>query len=320
MKIQSGIIFGVLLSLFLVFAGLNNAEARRFGGGGNFGGRSSYSAPYQRSAQPTRSANQQQQADRQSPAANPGFSKRSGLMGMLGGLALGGLLGSMFMGGGFHGINFMDILVFGGIAFLLFKFLAARNASAQRPSFGRPSGSTYQDTSYNYQAQDQTPQNNPAGFNTDILFNKDKKEPNFSNQSIEQDSDFNSALVIPKGFDEKSFLNGAKIAYKALQKAWDERDLAEIRGLTTDKVFAEIQEQINASSEENHTDILKVEAELLEVREIGNEIEAVVLFDSIMREERDAQAGQVREVWTFVKPSNPAQTKWLLDGIQQLAD
>jgi predicted lipid-binding transport protein (Tim44 family) len=319
MKIQSGIIFGVLLSLFLVFAGLNNAEAKRFGGGGNFGGRSAYSAPYQRSAQPTRPANQQQ-AGNQAPAANPAFSKRSGLMGMLGGLALGGLLGSMFMGGGFHGINFMDILVFGGIAFLLFKFLAARNASAQRPSFGRPTGSTYQDSTYNYQAQDQAPQNNPAGFNTDILFDKNKKEAILSNPSLEQDANFDSAIVIPKDFDEKNFLNGAKIAYKALQKAWDERDLAEIRGLTTDKVFAEIQDQINASSEENRTDVLKVEAELLEVREIGNEIEAVVLFDSIMREESDAQAGQVREVWTFVKPSNPSQTKWLLDGIQQLAE
>lgn len=316
MKIQSGLLFGALLSLFLVFAGLNDAEARRFGGGGNFGGRSSYSVPYQRSAQPTRPANQQQ-AGNQTPAANPAFKNRSGLMGLLGGLALGGLLGSLFMGGGFHGINFMDILVFGGIAFLLFKFLAARNASAQRPSYGQPNGSTYQDSPYNYQGQDQTTQNNSAGFNTDILFNKDKKGSSFSNPNFEQDADFNSSLVVPKGFDEKSFLNGAKIAYKALQKAWDTRDLAEIRGLTTDKVFAEIQDQLNASNEENHTDVLKVEAELLEVREIGNEIEAVVLFDTIMREERDAQAGQVREVWHFVKPNSPSVTKWLLDGIQR---
>lgn len=319
MKTRTGIIFSVLLTLFLVFAGITNAEARRFGGGGNFGGRSAYSAPYQRSAQPTRSADQQQQAGRQTPTSNPALPNRSGLMGMLGGLALGGLLGSMFMGGGFHGINFMDIVVFGAIAFLLFKFLAARNASTQRPSYGQPTGNTSQDPSYHYQAQDQATQKRPAGFDTDILFDKSKKEAPVSSQSFEQDEDFNPA-VIPAGFDQKGFLNGAKIAYTALQRAWDERDLAEIRGLTTDKVFAEIQDQLKASSEENHTDVLKVEAELLEAREIGNEIEAVVLFDVIMREERDAQAGQVREVWTFVKPNNPAQTKWLLDGIQQLAD
>jgi hypothetical protein len=38
MKIQTGILFSALLSLFLVFAGLNDAEARRFGGGSSFGG------------------------------------------------------------------------------------------------------------------------------------------------------------------------------------------------------------------------------------------------------------------------------------------
>ncbi len=323
MKIQTGILFSALLSLFLVFAGLNDAEARRFGGGSSFGGRSSYSAPYQRSAAPTRSATQQQ-AGKQSPAAaRPSWANR-GLMGMLGGLAIGGLLGSMFMGGGFHGLNFMDMLVFGGIAFFLYRMFAARKASAQQPIFGQTSGrsthDSYQDKSSSYQQHpDPSAQNSSTGFNTDILFDKNKKSAELSDQSVQQDAGFNT-YVIPAGFDEQGFLAGAKIAYKNLQKAWDERDLAEIRGLTTDKVFAEIQDQINASTEENHTDILKLEAEILEVREIGNEIEAVVLFDTVMREDREAQAGQVREVWHFVKPNNPKQTKWLLDGIQQLAD
>lgn len=323
MKIQTGVIFTVLLSLFLTFAGLSDAQARRFGGGSSFGGRSSYSAPYQRSAAPTRSATQQQ-AGKQSPAAaRPSWANR-GLMGMLGGLAIGGLLGSMFMGGGFHGLNFMDMLVFGGIAFFLYRMFAARKAaSAQRPVFrhsGRTSNDSYQDTTSNYQQHpDQSTQNSSTGFNTDILFDKNKKSADLSDQSVQQDAGFNT-YVMPEGFDEQGFLAGAKIAYKNLQKAWDERDLAEIRGLTTDKVFAEIQDQINASTEENHTDILKLEAEILEVREIGNEIEAVVLFDTVMREDREAQAGQVREVWHFVKPSNPSQTKWLLDGIQQLAE
>lgn len=324
MKIQTGIIFTVLLTLFLTFAGLSDAQARRFGGGSSFGGRSSYSAPYQRSAaQPTRPSNQQQ-AGNPSQTAKPGWANRGGLMGMLGGLALGGLLGSMFMGGGFHGLNFLDMLIFGGIAFFLYRMFAARAGSAKRPAYGQTSGrssnDSYQDTTSSYQQHpDQSAQNSPSGFNTDILFDKNKKTADLSDHIIQQDADFNTS-VIPDGFDEQGFLTGAKIAYKNLQKAWDERDLADIRGLTTDKVFAEIQDQINASTEDNHTEILKLEAELLEVREIGNEIEAVVLFDTIMREDRDEQAGQVREVWHFVKPKSANQTKWLLDGIQQLAE
>ena len=70
MNTKSGILFSALLSLFLVFAGLDNAEAKRFGGGGNFGGRSSYSAPYQRSAQPQRQA-QQQQAGQAKSSSEP---------------------------------------------------------------------------------------------------------------------------------------------------------------------------------------------------------------------------------------------------------
>ena len=60
--------------------------------------------------------------------------------------------------------------------------------------------------------------------------------------------------------------------------------------------------------------------ELLEVREIGSELEATVLFDSIMREDINAQTEQVREIWHFVKPKSNLQSKWLLDGIQQLED
>ena len=142
---------------------------------------------------------------------------------MLGGLAIGGLLGSMFMGGGFHGLNFMDMLVFGGIAFLLYRMFAARRTSAQRPVFGQPSArsshDSYQDPASSY--PNQSAQNSSAGFNTDILFDKNKNAADLSDQSVQQDADFNTA-VIPAGFDTQGFLAGAKIAYKALQKAWDD--------------------------------------------------------------------------------------------------
>ena len=192
---------------------------------------------------------------------------------------------------------------------MLYKLFAAKAGTAQRPAYNR--------TANNYE-ESQPIQSNPAGFNTDVLFNKDKK-PSVG-QTFQQDAGFNETIVVPQGFDQQAFLSGAKIAFTTLQKAWDDRDLAEIRGLSTDKVFAEIQEQLKASATENHTDILKLDAELLEVREIGSELEAVVLFDAIMREDINAQAEQVREVWHFVKPKISIQPKWLLDGIQQLED
>jgi len=309
MNKYTSIVAFCLIALSLTLGGMSDADAKRFGGGSSFGGRSSYSTPYKRSATPpARSANQQQSAA-QNQAARQGMANRGGLMGMLGGLALGGLLGSLFFGGAFENINFMDILVFGGIAFLLYKLFAAKTGAAQRPAYNRMA---------NDYEQSQPIQSNPAGFNTDVLFNKDKKQT--AGQHFQQDAEFNETVAVPEAFDQQAFLSGAKIAYTTLQKAWDDRDLAEIRGLATDKVFAEIQDQLKASATENHTDILKLDAELLEVREIGSDLEAVVLFDAIMREDVNAQAEQIREVWHFVKPKISILPKWLLDGIQQLED
>ncbi|WP_036253307.1 Tim44 domain-containing protein [Methylobacter sp. BBA5.1] len=312
MNRYTGVIATLLIGLSLSLGGISDAEAKRFGGGSSFGGRSSFSQPYKRAvAPPARSSNQQQQqqAAQQNQTARPGTANRGGLMGMLGGLALGGLLGSLLAGGAFQGINLIDILVLGGLVFLLYKLFAARKTGTRPQS---PNG--YDDSAAAYTPQSGS--SNPAGFDTDILFNKDKPGA----EPASQDAYFGQDIAVPAGFDTPAFLAGAKTAFKALQKAWDERDLAEIRGLTTDKVFAEIQDQLKASREENRTDVLKLEAELLEVREIGTELQAVVLFDAIMRENDNVHADQVREVWHFVKPKNSIQPTWYLDGIQQLED
>ena len=309
MNKYTSIITLFLIALSINLSAVSEADAKRFGGGSSFGGRSSYSAPYNRSAiPPTRSANQQQ-ATTQNQTTRQGMANRGGLMGMLGGLALGGLLGSLFFGGVFENFNFMDILVFGGIAFLLYKLFAAKTNANQRTAYHR-STTPYQEPE-NYD-------NKPAGFNTDILFKKSNNPSSEQNPQINTDA--NGNIAIPAGFDQQAFLSGAKIAFTLLQKAWDNRDLAEIRGLSTDKVFAEIQAQIKASTSENHTDILKLEAELLEVREMGSDLEATVFFDSIMREDINAQTEQIKEIWHFVKPKNSLQPKWLLNGIQQLED
>lgn len=310
---------GILATLFiataLMLGSVHEAQAKRMGGGKSFGSRPSYSAPYQRSttpgpsSQPTRSASQQQAAN-QNQTARQSWANRGGLMGMLGGLALGGLLGSLFFGGAFENFNFMDILVFAGIAYLLYRLFAAKKAGQGQPIGNTYGRSSYQETGAPASYRSGEPATtNPAGFNTDVLFNKDKN-------AAPRNAEF-AAANIPADFDQGAFLTGAESAYRFLQSAWDNRDLAAIRGLTTDKVFAEIQDQLRGSDAANKTEVLKLSAELLEVRETGSELEAVVLFDALMRED-EGQAEQVREVWHFTKPVNSKQPKWFLDGIQQL--
>ncbi|OAI17281.1 preprotein translocase subunit Tim44 [Methylomonas lenta] len=314
MNRKIGILTTLFFTLILLMSSIQEAQAKRFGGGGSFGGRSSYSAPYKRStspgatSQPARSASQQQAAS-QNQTARQGLASRGGLMGMLGGLALGGLLGSLFFGGAFENFNFMDILVFAGIAFLVMRLFAAKNKQKPATANNTYAKSSHSDSDH---AADygMTPPtgSTSAGFNTDLM-------SGIKNSSNSTTTD--SAVNLPADFDQSGFLAGAESAYRYLQTAWDNHDLAAIRGLATDKVFIEIQDQLRSNASNNKTEVLKVNAELLEVRQTGNDLEAAVLFDCILRED-DGETDQVREVWHFVKPVNSKQTKWLLDGIQQL--
>ncbi|WP_305909676.1 Tim44-like domain-containing protein [Methylomarinum sp. Ch1-1] len=312
-----GLAATLIMTLTFSLGAISDAEAKRFGGARSFGGKSAYSSPYRRSttSQSSRSASQQQ-AHNKNQALKQNLSKRGGLMGMLGALALGGLLGSLLFGGAFEGFNFMDILIFGGIAYLLYRLFAAKAGQTPSPAYSRNDGHDTQ-TPFQYRDNQQTYGGNSSEFDTDVLFNKDKTSNMNTRSPAQQDADFTPAMI-PDGFNEQDFLAGAEIAFRSLQTAWDNRDLAEIRGLTTDKVFAEIKEQLQANDEEDQTDVLKLQAELLEVREIGSELEAVVLFDAIMRENANEQAEQIREVWHFIKPKTSIQPKWYLDGIQQL--
>lgn len=322
----SGLFFTLAIAVTLSFAGISDAEAKRFGGARSFGSKSSYSKSYSRKATSTKKTASQKRASQQNQTARQSMSRRGGLMGMLGGLALGGLLGSLFFGGAFENFNFIDILLFGGIAYLLFKLFAAKaNKQSARPVFSPANSSSRRSkadplSTRSYQRTEEPSTNKAADFNTDIFSNK-TGTAKFKAAPVTIENDvIENALVLPKDFNEADFLEGAKGAYKMLQAAWDNKDVSEIRGLTTDKVFAEIQTQIHASTEDNKTDILNIEVELLEVRELNTELEATVLFDSLLREDANTSATQVREVWTFIKPKNSLQSKWYLDGLQQLDD
>ena len=329
MKTLTGIVLSMVLGVALVLSGASDVSAARMGGGKSFGSRPSFSEPYRRSPtanppglsqpgaaykQPSYSAAQQR-----NQGMRDSLRQRGGLMGMLGGLALGGLLGALLFGGAFEHLNFLDLLLFGLVAFMLFKLFAAR----KRPAAGAATPAGYypadRDAEFDrpYERHADTAPPERARFDTDVLFGKGRAVP-----SAEPAGRAGStATVLPADFDAGAFLTGAKAAYAAMQKAWDEGDLAELRVLTTDKVFGELQDQLrDRGVAPNRTDLVKVEAELLEVRDVGPDREAAVLFDVLLREAPESRPSQVREVWHFVRPRNSRQPTWFLDGIQQLED
>jgi predicted lipid-binding transport protein (Tim44 family) len=323
MKKITGFILSAMIGFALVLVDAGDVYAARLGGGKSFGSRPSYSQPYRRSTDANQTSPAQQPAY-QSPAAQrnqtarEAMAKRGGLMGMLGGLALGGLLGAMLFGGAFEHINFLDILIFGAIAYMLFRLFAARRSAGlgQVSAGGRdyhaargPDADVGVGQVYERRAEEaQHSASRQAGFNTDVLFDKGGSAPS------------SAASTVPADFDSSAFLAGAKAAYEHLQRAWDIGDLAGLRALTTDKVFSELQDQIRQRVGENRTELLKVEAELLEVRDLGSDREASVLFDVILRESAEERPTQVREIWHFVRSKLSKQPTWFLDGIQQMDD
>lgn len=299
--------FAIFLGSLICFLALASfvltdiAEARRLGGNKSFGSKPSYRSPAQKPAKPqqeTPTATQQRQTPQQQQSA----PARPGLGGMLGGLLMGGLIGSLLFGGldAFSGLNIMDILIIGGILFLLFRLFRSRRLAMQ--TAGTP-----------YQTR---PEEAPAYVHQHFATSASGGQSAWDTRGATQAEARPEPNTIPNDFDVQDFLKGAKIAYARLQESWNARDMEDIQQFTTPEVFEEIQRQLHVSPPSGNTTILRVEAKLLEVRQEDGQSVASVLFESLLREDQHSEATQTREIWHFSRDGHPG-TMWLLEGIQQ---
>lgn len=286
-----------MLALSLASADL--AEAKRLGGGSSFGSKPGYSAPKEAPKAPPSQA-QKQAAPPQHQTAPAKPSLLGGLGGMVGGLVMGGLIGSLlFGGGGFGGPGLMDVLLLGGVAFLAFKLL--RRKRTPEPAFAGAGGGQIHMPSSREEPPVMARQSGGWG-------------------SLQGDAPPPAGPALPADVEEGAFLEGAKMLYARLQAAWDRRDLEDIRTFVSPEVHAEIARQAAADPGPGRTEILHVQAQVLEARTQGSETVISVLFDAMLREDRQQERpSQVREVWHFRRDESAARPEWQLEGIQQLA-
>jgi predicted lipid-binding transport protein (Tim44 family) len=275
------------------------ADAGRLGGGRSFGSKPSFS----RSA-PAPSPVQRQFNQSQTRPSMPGATATSPFGrwgGMLGGFMLGGLLGSLFFGGGhgYGGPGLLDLLVVGALIFMLLRFLKSRSmAGAAAGTTGFARSSLPVDSPL------------PGGWGTTPA----------GAGAIELDSaPAPATATLPPGFDTAEFIEGAKAAYSRLQRSWDQRDLEDIRHFTTPEVWSEIKRQSDEEPQTGKTELVLVNASLLDVRTDGGRTEATVLYDVLMRESpQESQTKRVREIWHFRRETEQPGSFWLLQGIQQV--
>jgi predicted lipid-binding transport protein (Tim44 family) len=276
------VMFVMALTCLALFS--TAAEARRLGGGTSFG--KSRAMPSQQYNRPANAA----PAAAPAPAPAPSGNK---WMGPLAGLAVGAGLATMFAGGGMGGMGggmssiLMALLAAGVVMFLISKFKKPQQAT--QPNMQYAGGGT----AYNMPEQ-------PA------------QQPNYGSGVASSYSG-----NIPQDFPVESFLRNAKLSFIRLQAANDRKDLNDILEYTTPEVFAEIsmqlQERGNAAQK---TDVIAINAELLEVANEGNFTIASVRFTGQLSENNNAPEN-VDEIWHIQKNLQDDKSVWLLAGIQQ---
>jgi predicted lipid-binding transport protein (Tim44 family) len=293
-----------LLTLAVLSFGLAafDAEARRFGGGKSIGKQ--------------REAVSQQAAPKpaQTPAAAPGSAAAGGSkwMGPLAGLAAGGLLAALFMGGAFEGINMMDVLMLAAlmaaIFFVVRMMRKPRQEHSTRPmqysGLGAGAGSS---ASTATGAATGATTGAPAGAAA-------------SSASSTAVPVTGSNANIPADFQVEPFLRNAKTSFIRLQAANDARDLGDIREYTTPEMFAEISMQIKErGNEPQRTEVMSINADLLEVVTENDTAIASVRFNGQLRESPQSSPEAIDEIWHVQKNIKDPESVWLLAGIQQVS-
>ena len=334
-----GVMMG-LVALFLVLA-LSLAEAARLGGGRSFGGRSTYSRSYSKPVTPSSSPSQapsqvtQPRTSATPPVggAQPGIGSRLGWG--LGGLMAGGLLGSMLFGRGMGmggGIGFLDILLIGAIIYFAFKLLRRRSpapggspsqAPVEPQAYAGPEP-TPTDEARSRAAQSWDALRSQPGTGATGGFGAATAQPDSqldAQPGVQPEAQSEGELqpAVPPGFNVPEFLEGAKTVYARLQHSWDRRDLDDIALFTTPEVLEEIRRQAEVDPKPCKTELLLVNARLLEFREEPRDTVASVYFDVLLREDAtEDRPKQIREVWHFFRPTGNVDANWRLEGIQQL--
>ena len=123
---------------------------------------------------------------------------------------------------------------------------------------------------------------------------------------------------IPEGFDTEGFLRIAKLNFVRLQAANDTKNINDLREFVSPEMHAEIKLQMDErGNTPQQTDVVTLNAELLEVVTEGSQHIASVHFSGMIREVADAAASPFEEVWNLSKPVDGSRG-WVVAGIQQL--
>ncbi len=324
-------VLAVMLAFTFAFAPVD-ANAKKFGGSKSFG-KSFNTAPSQPSAfkSPSSSANK---STNQSGANS---AKKKGLLGglaggLLGGLLVGGLLSSLMGGGAFEGIQFMDILLMAGLAFIAFKIFKSMSRAKASAINGGPSAKTWQATG----PLSSTP---GAGIpasdwkNEGTSFRKEStplKDAEFGSSAFRGQTNDNATpaaantgfgpsttdvpLNLPDGFDLTGFLTRSRDHYRSIQDAWNSGDMEKIREYVSPELFTHLQQERTALTGDQHTEVMYVDAEVVRADNMYGKTELSLKFSGRYRDNVERVEENITDIWHLEQANT--QAPWLIIGIE----
>jgi len=258
-----------------------DAEAKRLGSGKSFGSAPSHQnrqAPtQQQSAAPASTARQQ-------PAAAASGASR--WLGPLAGIAAGGLLAAMLFGDGFEGLQIMDMLIFGLIAFVLFRLLMSR-----RPQMASANGAPMQ--------REMPGQAAPGSI--------------FGGRAAPARPVINA----PAWFNEQSFVSAGREHFLSLQQHWDAGEMDKIAEFVTPQLLEFLsRERAELGDGFQSTYIDNLDVQLDGVDDLSDKTVATLTFTGLAKTSRFDQGEAFSESWRLEREVGDNQP-WLVAGIRQ---
>ncbi len=281
------------------------ADAKRIGGGGSSGMQRSLparSAPSALPATPAAPAAKPAQAAPAAPAtaaAPPAVAPRRSWLGPIAGLAAGlGIAALMsHFGMGAEMGSLVTLLLVGFLAVVAIRFLMRRFAPGAGASMATPNGAVFDRADDRRTVVDAAP-----GW-----------------VAPAQPAPLAAAHALPADFDAPAFERIAKLIFIRLQAANDSGDLNDLRAFTTPEMFAAVRLDLqDRGASAQQTDVVRVDAEVLDVASEAERQIVSVRFHGLIREEKGGAAEPFDEVWHLVRPQDGSR-EWAIAGIQQSA-
>lgn len=297
-----------LLALSLAFCSISLfpevAEAKRLGGGGSAGLKRDMPARTAPDAVPAKPAQNSTAAPNgaAAPAAAAAAAPKRSWMGPIAGLAAGLGLAALasHLGFGEELANFMMIALLAIVAIVVVRLLLRRFAGpAASPAGMRLAGAGAPLA------------NDPAAWRA-----AGAAAPAGGAALAASAS---TPPTVPADFDAAGFARIAKMIFIRMQAANDSADLNDLRAFTTPEMFAAIRLDLqDRQGAAQHTDVVQIEAEVLDVAQEAERQVVSVRFHGLIREAREEGAMPFDEVWHLVRPADGSR-EWAIAGIEQMA-